>query len=125
MATGDERSRWFRHLGRILTVILATNGTLLVSGRSYRGAVILTDTTAAFDPQPPLPNQHIIGISKRPACTDMPAIMACYQGGLRRHPDLSLVYYTPSTTMRDVHQKRPARDVRAVSSYCVHDAMLG
>ena len=86
------------NLGRILTMILLTGAMLLVGGAIAVGMVILTDKTSAVDRRPPLPGQHTLELSKRPACTwAMPAIIMCYHSGLRTHPELRLVYHTPST----------------------------
>jgi hypothetical protein len=97
MATGAAHRGCLRNLGRILICILIISAVLLVGGTIYVGTVTLTNPTAAYERRLPLPSQHSLELSIRPACTwDMPAIVACYHGGVRTHPEVSLVYATPT-----------------------------
>jgi hypothetical protein len=101
---------WFMYLERILAIILMTSSVLLVSGTIYAGAVILTHTTAAFERLVPLPKQHTLELSKRPACTwDRPSIIACYQGGLHPHPEMRLIYYDTNSRHVLVSFELPGR----------------
>jgi hypothetical protein len=100
----------FMYAGRIPIIFLIISALLLVSGMVYGSAVILTATLPAFDGQLALPNQHSVAIVKRPACTwDIPAIIACYRGGLRSHPELDVIYSTPNTRQVLVSFELPGR----------------